>query len=94
MSGFERISAWDNLYTDVPCRHNYAKGVSVSSGGIGGTRENMDDDVFFFDSNAVIVEGNRIVHDGNNYDVLKVSKMYASNSIHHFEVVARLVTHA
>jgi hypothetical protein len=89
LEGFEQVATWSNLYTSVPCRHDYERGVAVSGGGV---RENRDDDVFFFNPDAVIAEGNRIVHDGKNYDVLKVSKMYDSAALHHIEVTGRLVT--
>lgn len=90
--GFEQVEAWSDVSTSVPCRHNYARNLSVSGGGVGVIRENVDNDIFFFNPDVTIAEGNRIVHDGKNYDVLKVSQMYDSSALHHLEITARLTT--
>ena len=91
LAGFEQVASWQTSST-VPCRHDYERAVRVNSGGVGVARENTDNDIFFFNPNTVISEGNRIGHDGKNYDVLKVSKMYDSSTLHHLEVIARLTT--
>lgn len=90
--GFEQVESWSTVAT-VPCRHDYERSARISGGGIGGVRENTDNDIFFLNSDATISEGNRIVHDGKNYQVLTVSKMYDSSALHHLEVIARLTTH-
>lgn len=89
--GFEQTAGW-SAGTSYPCRHDYERSARVNGGGIGVSRENTDNDIFFFNPDAVIAEGNRIVHDGKNYDVLTVSKMYDSGALHHLEVIARLTT--
>lgn len=87
-SGYEQVASWSTLSANVPCRHDADGGVSIQDSEI---RVNKDDDVFFFDKDVTISRGNRIVLDGNNYDVIKVKKMYDSAGLHHLEVVGRFV---
>jgi len=88
-SGYEQVAAWANVAAGVSCRHDYDGSVSISDTEL---RENKDDDVFFFNADASVSEGNRIVHDGKTYDVIKVRKLYDSAVLHHLEVVGRFVT--
>lgn len=85
-SGYEKTETWSDIATGVATRHDSSNGVKISDGGI---RINTDDDLFFFEPTVTIARGNRIVHDGINYDVIKVNKLYAKAAIHHLEVVAR-----
>lgn len=88
-SGYEKTTAWTDASTLVPCRHDYDGGISISNGEV---RKNTDDDIFFFNPDASIVEGNRIVHDGKTYDVIKVQKFYDCAALHHLEVAGRFVS--
>lgn len=54
-----------------------------------GVRVNLDDDVFFFNPDAIVARGQRIVIEGKNFDVLKVKKMSDSKGVHHLEATAR-----
>lgn len=92
LTGFEQIQSW-SAGTTVACRHDYERSSSASGGGVGVARENTDNDIFFFNPDVSIAEGNRIVHDGKNYDVIKISKMYDSGTLHHLEVTGRVTTH-
>lgn len=77
LAGFEQVASWQTRSV-VPCRHDYERAARVNSGGVGVARENTDNDIFFFDPDTVINEGDRIIQDGKTYDVLTVSKMYSS----------------
>lgn len=87
-SGYEKIKTWTNLATLVPCRHNSDTGAKIDDTEI---RINTDDDVFFFNPDVAIARDNRIVHDGKNYDVIKVNKLYNASVLHHLEVRARYI---
>jgi len=87
-SGYEQVESWANVATLVPCRHDFDGSLAISDTEL---RVNTDDDVFFFNADAVISRGNRIVIDAKNYDVIKVKKLYDSAALHHLEVVARAV---
>lgn len=77
LAGFEQVASWQTRSV-VPCRHDYERAARVNSGGVGVARENTDNDIFFFDPDTVVAEGDRIIQDGKTYDVLTVSKMYSS----------------
>lgn len=84
--GYEKREEWADIASDVACRHDSKNSVAIADGGI---RVNTDDDLFFFEPTVTIARGNRIVHDGEQYTVIKVNKLYAKASLHHLEVVAR-----
>ena len=86
-SGYEKVASWTTKASAVPCRKDSVK-VSVTDGSM---RVSSDDDLFFFNPDATVVRGNRIVLDGERYDVLDVNKMLDSRSVHHLEVTARIV---
>lgn len=87
-SGYEQTASWSDVATDVPCRHDSDNGAAITDADL---RINRDDDIFFFLPNVTIRRGNRIVHDGENFDVIKVNKLYNAAALHHLEVRARYV---
>lgn len=89
-TGYEKTEAWSNIATAVPTRHDSSNSVKINDGGI---RVNTDDDLFFFQPDVAIERGNRIVHDGVSYDVVKVNKLFGRSSLHHLEVIARATDH-
>lgn len=89
-TGYEQIKSWSNIATDVSCRKDSDTNVGISDTGV---RLNTEDDIFFFEPTVVIARGNRIVFEGDNYDVIKVNKSYDSKSVHHLEVKARYTDH-
>ncbi len=88
VSGYEKVDSWSSFATDVLCRHDSDTSPKIQDGV---TRENNDDDIFFFPADTTIARGNRILHEGLYYDVLKVNKLYDSEALHHLEVKARQV---
>ena len=89
--GYETTISWATTLEDVPTRKDSSTSASINDSKI---RINTDDDIFFFSPDVVIKRGNQIVFDDENYDVIKVNKVYgASSEVHHLEVVARLVDH-
>jgi len=53
-------------------------------------RENNDDDLFFFNADVTIERGNRILLDGEYYDVIDVNKVHDATALHHLEVTGRV----
>ena len=86
-SGYEKVKSWSTKASDVACRHDSDTSVKINDTEL---RENNDDDIFFFNPDADVVRGDRIVYDSQNYDVLKVNKVSDSSAVHHLEVRARL----
>lgn len=89
-SNYEQTETWANESTNIPCRKNSNNSPKINDGNI---RINTDDDLFFFKKDAVISRGKRIVFDGENYDVIKVNKLYDAKELHHLEVIARFIDH-
>lgn len=87
LSGFENVPSWNTIASNVACRHDSDTSAKISDSNI---RVNSDDDIFFFNPSVTIARGNRIVLDGENYDVIKINKCYNSSELHHLEVKARL----
>lgn len=85
-TGYEKKPEWSNKATGVATRHDSQNSVKINDGGV---RVNTDDDLFFFLPDVAIARGNRIVHEGVIYDVIKVNKLYAKAALHHLEVTAR-----
>lgn len=90
LSGYEKVLSWTTSLSGVHTRHDHAQRVEVSDSKV---RINVDNDVFFFNPDVAIVRGNRIVFGGENFDVVKVNKLYDSTGVHHLEAIARLVDH-
>ncbi len=88
--GYEKIKSWQTKASNVACRKDNAK-VSIDDGEM---RINTDDDLFFFNPDAQVVRGNRIVLEGSYYDVIDVNKVLDSKGVHHLEVTGRSVDHA
>lgn len=88
--GYEQVKSWANKSVDVPCRKDSDNSLGISDSEI---RLNTDDHIFFFSAGVDILRGDRIVFDSENYDVVKVNKVYDSKGIHHLEVIARYVDH-
>lgn len=88
--GYEKVLSWVNVSTGVATRKDSATNAKISDTEI---RTNTDDDIFYFEPTVTIVRGNRIVFGSEYYDVIKVNKSYDAISIHHLEVVARLIDH-
>ena len=86
LDGYEQVKTWKTLSEDVPCRKDTPNNVRVQELGY---QLNIDDDVFFFDADVSIKKGNRILIDGEYYDVLKVNKSLDSTGVHHIEVIGR-----
>ena len=89
-TGYEKTESWTEIAENVPCRHDSSSNVKINDGNI---RVNSDDDVFFFKPDVQIERGNRIVHDGVSFDVIKVGKLYNATTLHHLEVIARATDH-
>ena len=89
-SGYEKVEAWNDIATNVPCRRSTSKGAKISDTEL---RLNTDDDKFFFDPTVTIARDNRIVFDGLYFSVIKVNKIYDSSKAHHIEVIARATDH-
>lgn len=87
LNGYEQISDWQDVETDVKTRKDSSNSVKISDTDI---RVNTDDDLFFFMPNTPIVRGNRILFQGEFYDVIKVNKILDSEEVHHIEAIARL----
>src|SRR5690606_1965209 len=90
LSGYEQLPTWENVAENVPCRVSKKNSVSIQDAEY---RLNIDDELVFFENDAPIARGNRIIISGENYDVLKVNEVYNSKEIHHLEVVARHTDH-
>jgi hypothetical protein len=86
-TGYEQIESWEDVAEDVPCRKDKDNSPSISDGDM---RKNTDNDLFYFMPTVVIERGNRIIIDGETYDVLKVNKSMDSTEVHHLEVTARM----
>jgi len=86
-AGYEKVATWGTKASNVPCRKDNAK-VSIADGN---TRVSSDDDTFFFNPNAAVIRGNRIVLEGVKYDVVDVNKVLDSKGVHHLEVTGRSV---
>ena len=84
--GYEQIKTWSDSSVDVPCRKDRVNSPKISDGEM---RENNDDDLFYLEPDVVISRGDRIIFDGDYYDVIKVNKSYDSKGVHHLEVTAR-----
>jgi len=89
-SGYEKTKTWGDIATLVPCRKDANTSTSIVDGQV---RTSTDDDIFFFNPDVTIARGNRIVFDGDTYDVIKVNKCYDSVGLHHIEVLARIIDH-
>lgn len=87
-SSYERIEVWSTISADVPTRKDSDNTPRIYDEDM---RTNIDDDLFFFLPNVIVERGNRIVFEGDNYDVIKVNKLYDATSHHHTEVRARLI---
>lgn len=85
---YEKSIAWSNVSTNVPCRKEAGQSVKINDSEF---RSNTDDDIFFFNSDVIIIRGNRILLGGEYYDVIKVNEVLDSVGIHHIEAVARIV---
>lgn len=85
--GYEQVTSWVDEKTGVPCRKDSSNSPDISDGTI---RINSEDDLFFLKAGEPVDRSKRLVFDGGSYDVLKVNEVYARNSVHHLEVVARL----
>lgn len=90
LSGYEQTKSWSNLATSVPCRKDSNVGASRVDGDM---RTNVDNEVFFFNPDAPVLRGDRIIFDGITYDVVDVSKQYDSKALHHLEVEVLEVDH-
>jgi len=90
-SGYEKVASWTTKASDVRCRKDSKK---VSINDTVNQKINSDDDLFFFDPDAPVVRGNRIVLDGERYEVIDVNKCLDSEGVHHLEVTGRGVDHA
>lgn len=88
-SGYEKTASWQDVATEVACRKDSAP-ARIQDGDM---RINYDDDMFFFNPDVQIERGNRIVFDGDHYDVIDVNKVYDSKALHHLEVTARNTDH-
>lgn len=85
---YEKSITWGNVALLVPCRKEVSPSIKISDTDF---RSNTDDDLFFFKPDVVIIRGNRIILDGENFDVIKVNKVLDAVGVHHIEAVARLV---
>lgn len=91
-TGYEQVDEWTDVADDVPCRKDDSPSAKIQDSNI---RVNIDDALFFFLPDANVIRGNRILMDGDLYDVVKVNKLYArGTSPHHLEVIAHLVDNA
>jgi len=90
LSGYENVETWSDILEDVPCRKDSDTAARIADTEV---RVNTDDDIFFFNPGVTIERGNRIILDGDYYDVIKVNKLLDATDIHHIEVRARLVDH-
>lgn len=88
--GYEQVEDWSDVAEDVPCRKDDSTNVKIDDSNI---RLNTDEALFFFLPDANVIRGNRILMDGDLYDVVKVAKLYNRTTLHHLEVLARLVDH-
>lgn len=88
---YEQVEQWTTLASNVPCRKSTDNGASIRDGV---KRQNTDDDLFFFDADALIERGDRILFNSEYYDVLKVEKRYDSQGVHHLEARSRIVDNA
>lgn len=88
-SGYETTKAWANKAADVPCRKTANTRPDIQDTEI---RVNTDDDLFSFKPDVDIERGDRIVYEGNNFDVVKINKVYGGENLHHITVMGRLAT--
>lgn len=91
-TGYEKTSSWSTKASAVPCRKD-SKNVTIADADRA-LRVNTDDDLFFFNPDAPVIRGNRIVLEGVTYDVIDVDKKLDSKGVHHLEVTGRSVDHA
>ncbi len=91
-TGYEKTAGFESIATEVPTRKQSvnAQRILVSDTQV---RENIDDDIFFFNPDVTISRGNRIVFDSESYDVLKVTKVFGFSAVHHIEVITRITDH-
>jgi hypothetical protein len=89
--GYEQVNTWEDIAIDVPCRHTTDDNVSIADGIM---RVNTDNDLFSFQPDVEIVRGNRIVFEGENFDVIKVNNASDNTGIHHIVVRARKTDNA
>ena len=87
---YEQTEEWAVRAASVACRKDSDNSAKITDGLI---RMNTDDDLFFFNPDVEIDRGNRILLDGDYYDVIKINKLYGATSLHHLEVIARLTDH-
>jgi len=85
---YEKSVSWSNVATGVPCRKDAGQSVRIQDADY---RSNTDDDVVFFSAGVTIIRGNRLLLDGEYYDVIKVNKILDSVGVHHIEAIARIV---
>lgn len=90
-SGYEKVPTWTTRAANVPCRKDSKKVAIAESVN---QKINTDDDLFFFNPDASVSRGNRIVLEGTTYDVIDVNKVLDSKGVHHLEVTGRSVDHA
>lgn len=86
-TGYEKVPVWTTRASNVPCRKDNVR-PSLTEGQI---RVNTDDDLFFFNADAQVSRGNRIILEGVKYDVVDVNKVLDSKGVHHLEVTGRMV---
>jgi len=85
---YEKSIAWSDVATNVPCRKEASQNIRIQDADF---RSNTDDDTFFFNADVIIIRGNRIILNSENYDVIKVNEVLDSVGVHHIEAIARLV---
>lgn len=86
--GYEVVTEWQDKAMGVPTRKDSDNTPRFDDELM---RINTDDDLFFFMPDVELKRGNRIVFEGDNYDVLKVNKLYNASQLHHLEVRARAI---
>lgn len=86
LNGYERTEDWSDIATDVPCRRN-TRSVKIADEE---KRLSLDDDLFFMPAGTTVARGNRIIFNGDTFDVIKVNQMQNRRATHHLQVIARL----
>ena len=90
LSGYEKVEGWGNVATGVPTRKDRDNNPRIADDTM---RHNSNDDIFFFMPNVVVSRGNRILLDGDYYDVINVNKVLDGTGVHHLEIRARIADH-
>ena len=83
-----QVSTWQSWKNKVRCRLDMAKGqeISTSSGKVVKATHTL----YLMPISNIAEEDNRIVVDGNNYDILMISKSSSMNE-HHLELYLQRV---